>query len=723
MDARLWMTELTALVAAVASFAVLVVLLVVFDGRTIFQWQGITLNTIVSTLSVVMKALLMHSVAECVGQWKWILFHRSKRSLWDFERIDLASRGPLGSLYLIFQRKTPWDLRLGVIVILLAVAMDPFSQQLVQLGQTLSFTNDTNGTQATVPHADTYRLGLVWLDHYADSTVNPGETVVMTKGIPDLSMEAAILNGASQSMGTIRRHANVHCSTGNCTWPTIETLGVCHRCNDLTAQLVQVDGFGDFFNWETDFAAEPPFSNDSASAQTLPNGHFIININNCSAEEMESPHGCKAAQASHGLIPPTFQMTSYGTSNPNITISMQDIDTMIWSMSVIHLDESERQKRMNQWLESGSTIPPSPDETPWNYWPDIPLRATECALYYCVKSIQTRVDDNVLHEDVAEVTDVVRKPDSWQPKQDFNSNGVDYGFSDEEIPTDMRSLEFNATTASYHMEDLVLYYPNSSGKPEYSLAQNAVKSISALFQRTFKFATTQYQLEQLNYGTLREIIKEQIPAFMDLFNGLVRGIVANPPAVGGIWRSSNSDVALQFEILATSMTNDIRINGGKNGPDDIFWANETGSLLHSSTTPQFGSFGTVETLYRCEWYWISLHGVVFLGGAFFCIRTMLVSGRQNRESSAAPVWKTNSLAIVSHGLEAGTGTVLRRATTLRDLEKAAQSEMVLLSVPHQRSVSVIEKSESATIAVDVIEQPELCHSESGQSSESQEQST
>lgn len=104
---KLWTQELLALFGAVASFIGLVVLLATFHGRPIFDGNGVTLNTIISTLSVVMKALVLFATAECIGQWKWIIFCLRERELMDFERIDLASRGPLGSLCLAWRKDTP----------------------------------------------------------------------------------------------------------------------------------------------------------------------------------------------------------------------------------------------------------------------------------------------------------------------------------------------------------------------------------------------------------------------------------------------------------------------------------------------------------------------------------------------------------------------------------------------------------------------------------------
>lgn len=104
---KLWTGELLALLGALGAFIGLAVLLATFDGREIFEWKSITLNTIISTLSVAMKAFILFATAECIGQWKWIVFYGQERQLMDFERIDLASRGPLGSFYLAWRRDIP----------------------------------------------------------------------------------------------------------------------------------------------------------------------------------------------------------------------------------------------------------------------------------------------------------------------------------------------------------------------------------------------------------------------------------------------------------------------------------------------------------------------------------------------------------------------------------------------------------------------------------------
>lgn len=100
-----WKFELLALVGSACSFLVMVVVLAVYNGRSMFDSKNVTLNAIISVLSVTMKASLTFAVAELIGQWKWILFHQNARPLMDFDRIDTASRGPLGSLQVIFRMR------------------------------------------------------------------------------------------------------------------------------------------------------------------------------------------------------------------------------------------------------------------------------------------------------------------------------------------------------------------------------------------------------------------------------------------------------------------------------------------------------------------------------------------------------------------------------------------------------------------------------------------
>lgn len=103
-NVHFWKQELASLVLGTSCFIALAALLYVYDGKTIFSWHGITLNTLVSILSTAAKVLVLYSVAESTSQWKWLHFSEQKHFLIDFDKIDAASRGPLGSFKLLWRK-------------------------------------------------------------------------------------------------------------------------------------------------------------------------------------------------------------------------------------------------------------------------------------------------------------------------------------------------------------------------------------------------------------------------------------------------------------------------------------------------------------------------------------------------------------------------------------------------------------------------------------------
>lgn len=102
---RSWGWEILSVVGSASCLAALVGVLLGYDGKPIFTWHGVTLNSIVSLLSTASKAALLFAIGELISQWKWILFTDRARPLMDFERIDSASRGLLGSLRLMWNCK------------------------------------------------------------------------------------------------------------------------------------------------------------------------------------------------------------------------------------------------------------------------------------------------------------------------------------------------------------------------------------------------------------------------------------------------------------------------------------------------------------------------------------------------------------------------------------------------------------------------------------------
>jgi hypothetical protein len=104
-----WTFEITAFSISVLAFGCLSYLLIYYDHQPIFHWHGLSLNVIVSTISTIAKTLLMFVVSSGLSQWKYIDFSKNKRKLIEFERLDSASRGPQGSLTLLWKTRLKYE--------------------------------------------------------------------------------------------------------------------------------------------------------------------------------------------------------------------------------------------------------------------------------------------------------------------------------------------------------------------------------------------------------------------------------------------------------------------------------------------------------------------------------------------------------------------------------------------------------------------------------------
>lgn len=104
-----WTIEYLAALLSVLSLLGLVILLASTDGRPVFDWHGVTVNALVAVFSTASRASMMVVLAEAISQTKWIMFHQSERTLYDFELVDLASRGDFGRVELLWRLPTRYE--------------------------------------------------------------------------------------------------------------------------------------------------------------------------------------------------------------------------------------------------------------------------------------------------------------------------------------------------------------------------------------------------------------------------------------------------------------------------------------------------------------------------------------------------------------------------------------------------------------------------------------
>lgn len=86
---------------------------------------------------------MLLAVTASIGQAKWLLQRKDAQNLMGFNIIDKASRGPWGSLQLLCHF---WDGKavlasVGAFIVLVSLAVDPFTQQVLSYPVLPTVTN------------------------------------------------------------------------------------------------------------------------------------------------------------------------------------------------------------------------------------------------------------------------------------------------------------------------------------------------------------------------------------------------------------------------------------------------------------------------------------------------------------------------------------------------------------------------------------------------------
>ena len=234
--------ELSCVFLSTASIVTIVLTLQMCNGQPQPHWI-ISLNTTVSFLAIFAKFGTAGLLSNGIGQLKWIWFSDRPRRLKDVETFDSASRGELWAncklpamqkfKYVHKIRQIQYSAKLmsnrtiatlGCIAFLIGVGFEPFTQNLVryETKQVVDTSKPARLTNSTVYHTAGPIL------------TNKNETLP-----PSYSVDPALKANAYSSVFSndpSRPWAvpKYTCSSGNCTWGAVETLGVRALCSDLT---------------------------------------------------------------------------------------------------------------------------------------------------------------------------------------------------------------------------------------------------------------------------------------------------------------------------------------------------------------------------------------------------------------------------------------------------------------------------------------------------------
>ncbi|KAF2727221.1 hypothetical protein EJ04DRAFT_595782 [Polyplosphaeria fusca] len=219
-----WVWEIAAWVGSCSFFIGVVVTLSVLDKQPQPNFKyHITPNAIIGLLSTFAELLLIMPLQSSIGQLKWLRAMRT-RPLDDFRAIDAASRGPLGSLILLARQAGGVTISIGALISILALGINVFIQQTLRYEQIWEPTGE-----AVLPVAQ-------WSDQDGWIDLEPGSYAV---GL-DPELQSASYIALLSPPGKNFNATALQCSTGNCTWPSYETLGVCSTCANLTSELETV---------------------------------------------------------------------------------------------------------------------------------------------------------------------------------------------------------------------------------------------------------------------------------------------------------------------------------------------------------------------------------------------------------------------------------------------------------------------------------------------------
>ncbi|KAI1737044.1 hypothetical protein F4680DRAFT_430115 [Xylaria scruposa] len=261
-----WVAESFGCSLAVIALSAMIIALRLHDNRPLTTWPfSISINSFIAVFGVILKAGLTVPLSEGISQLKWKWFEKQRRKLIDLNEFDAASRGPWGSfLFLLSTCPSlpllyPWNLvkfpfdwnadhnpgyfaKFAALLTVLAVAVDPFTQQVVVYTDCPHISADEYSLVARTNHYTT--TGSVAIKKARGRSLHYLEDKFYNL---DSSMAVAINTGMVNPPQDIPSLIATDCKSGNCTFGTLASVGLCRSCEDITSQFRNITRDGDKF--------------------------------------------------------------------------------------------------------------------------------------------------------------------------------------------------------------------------------------------------------------------------------------------------------------------------------------------------------------------------------------------------------------------------------------------------------------------------------------------
>ncbi|KAJ5585742.1 hypothetical protein N7450_005529 [Penicillium hetheringtonii] len=212
--------ELLALILSTGFLIAIIAILAHYNHQPQPNWDRVSLNSVISWLSALSKACVIFCISESLGQLKWVWFAQKRRPISDLQYFDSASRGTWGSLQLIWSLRAKKFAASASLAVVLAIAFDPFMQNLIHYYPKLVADNSET---ALIARGDRYNEFGIASHHM---------TYV------DTAMKANVYNSLFNTDPTKPWSTPKYtCSTGNCTWDPVIAIQWTSDCTNVTDHL------------------------------------------------------------------------------------------------------------------------------------------------------------------------------------------------------------------------------------------------------------------------------------------------------------------------------------------------------------------------------------------------------------------------------------------------------------------------------------------------------
>ncbi|KAK7928383.1 hypothetical protein PG985_005381 [Apiospora marii] len=223
-----WWLEIGSSLLSVLCLLGIIILLSQIRNRPLSTWNlAVSPNAFISVLSTASKACLVQPVSECISQMKWLHLLQSKKAdryATPAHVTTPGSRtGPWGSIQFIRKKPTkslmPY---LGCMLLLAAVTMDPFTQQIISFETKLV---PVDGAHSELKTSQIFDRG------------QSLEDINRTKdrSIYERGLDTPVQRAVMLALYNIPQHPDLSCPGSLCRYPPFSSMGVTCNCKDVTS--------------------------------------------------------------------------------------------------------------------------------------------------------------------------------------------------------------------------------------------------------------------------------------------------------------------------------------------------------------------------------------------------------------------------------------------------------------------------------------------------------